>query len=176
MAKKGENLATREDVAEITTTVKEIESQISDQVWSKQRRWELKKEVVISAIGKLAETHSAMRRLEAVYRVKTAEQPQSAALEMLLKHQSAAMDNWQIATREFTKSLFIIDTVCGDDLAKWFYGVDDLLGKAVVDILAEKDVLSVNQITQEVRDGIKTLIVAIRKELAHDEALILPKK
>lgn len=36
-SKKGENLATKEDVAELTTIVREIEAKVSDDVWSRQR-------------------------------------------------------------------------------------------------------------------------------------------
>jgi hypothetical protein len=174
-SEKGKNLATKEDVAEITKTVKEIESQISDQVWSRQRRWELKKEVLVSAIDKLAEAHIAMRRLEAVYRVKLNE-PKSGIEPTLYTHQSEAMDSWQTASRELTKAVFLIDAICPSDLSKVFYGVDELLGAAVRQILDEKDISSVDLITGKVRDGIKALISAMRGELARDEALILPKK
>src|ERR1700688_645275 len=46
MKKKGENLATHEDiklltdqVAAVTTTAKEIEAKISSEVWDRQKRW-----------------------------------------------------------------------------------------------------------------------------------------
>jgi hypothetical protein len=54
--KKGENLATHEDigkvtkqVAAVTTTTEQIKTEISDESWGRQRRWELKREVLIEA-------------------------------------------------------------------------------------------------------------------------------
>ena len=51
LRKKGENLATHEDigklvdqVAAVTETTKEIEARISDEVWGRQRLWEMKRD------------------------------------------------------------------------------------------------------------------------------------
>jgi hypothetical protein len=41
LKRKGENYATKEDVAEITRITKEIEAKISDDTWARQRRWDL---------------------------------------------------------------------------------------------------------------------------------------
>jgi Flp pilus assembly protein CpaB len=50
-AKKGENLATKEDlkdvlvqVKEVTATIEEIKRDISERTWSKQRHWDLKRD------------------------------------------------------------------------------------------------------------------------------------
>ncbi len=52
--KKGENLATKEDFSELKAqtaalaqTTKEIESKIDDQVWNRQRHWELKRDALL---------------------------------------------------------------------------------------------------------------------------------
>ena len=59
LAKKGENLATLEDiqglvdqVAAVTTTTKKIEAEISTGVWDKQKRWDMKREVLFDAAKK----------------------------------------------------------------------------------------------------------------------------
>lgn len=48
--KKGENLATREDIAQITTKQKEIEALISDRFWDRQKQWEMKRDALVRAI------------------------------------------------------------------------------------------------------------------------------
>jgi len=67
---KGENLATHEDIEKlkeqvrvITTTTKEIETKISDEAWSRQKRWELKREVLFEASKRLAQVYDALLRL-----------------------------------------------------------------------------------------------------------------
>lgn len=59
-SKKGENLATHEDIQKlvdqvkaVTKTQEEIKAQISDDLWTRQRRWELKKEVAFELLKEL---------------------------------------------------------------------------------------------------------------------------
>lgn len=66
LKKKGENLATHEDVGKlvdqmtaITQATKTIESSISDKSWDRQKQWELKRDAVFAvmqALGKADET------------------------------------------------------------------------------------------------------------------------
>jgi len=56
LTKKGENLATHEDIDKLVDqvravkqTTREIEAKISDEVWDRQKRWELKREVLFEA-------------------------------------------------------------------------------------------------------------------------------
>jgi len=49
-AKKGENLATKEDIRELTKAAEEIKAKISDDVWDRQRQWELKRDAIITVI------------------------------------------------------------------------------------------------------------------------------
>ena len=70
--KKGENLATHEDIEKlkeqvrvVTTTTKEIEAKISTEVWDRQRRWEMKREVLFEASKSLARVCDALMRINA---------------------------------------------------------------------------------------------------------------
>jgi hypothetical protein len=53
--KKGENRAIREDIEELTKTAKGIEAKISSEVWDRQKRWELKREVLFLATKRLSD-------------------------------------------------------------------------------------------------------------------------
>jgi hypothetical protein len=53
VSKKGENLATKEDVAELTRITKSIEARISEDTWARQRGWELKKEAAFETLKEL---------------------------------------------------------------------------------------------------------------------------
>ncbi len=61
LGKKGENLATHEDidklvdqVGALTKTSKEIEAKISSDMWDRQKRWELKRDVLFEARKQVA--------------------------------------------------------------------------------------------------------------------------
>ncbi len=63
LKRKGENLATHEDVnklleqvSAVTTTTKEIEAKISSEVWERQRKWELRKDAVFEVMRELGTT------------------------------------------------------------------------------------------------------------------------
>jgi hypothetical protein len=76
LKKKGENLATHEDIAllkeqvsAVTMTTEQIKTEISEAAWNRQRRWELKKEVLIGAVNKLAAVEEALLQLHCAVQI-----------------------------------------------------------------------------------------------------------
>lgn len=74
MKKKGENLATKEDIKDLaaqtallTQTAKDIEAQISDKVWNKQRQWEMKRDALVSAVQALGRADAGLLLLASAY-------------------------------------------------------------------------------------------------------------
>jgi hypothetical protein len=61
--RKGENLATKEDIAQLTRIAEGIKADISDDVWGRQRRWELRRDAVLDAIRAHADLESALVKL-----------------------------------------------------------------------------------------------------------------
>src|ERR1700674_5268267 len=81
LRKKGENLATHEDidklvaqVAAVTTTTKEIEAKITSDVWDRQKRWELRREVLFEAARRVSEVDVALLYISAVLKVERPDQ------------------------------------------------------------------------------------------------------
>ena len=71
MQKKGENLATHEDIEKlvdqvkaVTQATKEIETKISGELWNQQRRWELKREVLFEATRRVMAVFEALKTLD----------------------------------------------------------------------------------------------------------------
>jgi hypothetical protein len=70
LKKKGENLATHEDIDKlvdqvraVTTATKEIEERIESSVWSKQRHWEMKRDALFASVQALDRTKTAFVEL-----------------------------------------------------------------------------------------------------------------
>lgn len=70
LKKKGENLATREDieglveqVSAVTKATKEIEAKISSDVWDRQKQWELKRDLLLDAVKRMDELEVRRQRL-----------------------------------------------------------------------------------------------------------------
>ena len=73
--KKGENLATHEDIDKlldqvkaVTEATKKIEAEISGGLWDKQKRWEMKREVLFEATRKISEIDDAISTLSVILR------------------------------------------------------------------------------------------------------------
>src|SRR6266852_1966802 len=67
LKKKGENLATHEDIDKlvdqvraVTQTTKEIEAKISSDVWTMQKQWEMKQEVLFDAAKRIVELDNGL--------------------------------------------------------------------------------------------------------------------
>ena len=70
LRRKGENLATREDIAKITKATEEIKAQISAELWVQQTRWNLKRDIYTRLLENLGEAADALDKMW-----KSAERP-----------------------------------------------------------------------------------------------------
>jgi hypothetical protein len=68
--KKAENLATKEDIAELTKTAKEIEAKIDEKMWDRQRQWEMKREALLEGGRAIADFLATIMRLNAICATK----------------------------------------------------------------------------------------------------------
>jgi hypothetical protein len=80
LKRKGENLATHEDIDKlveqvraVTTATKEIEAKISSDVWDRQKRWEVKREVIFEVTKRIALVQDKLGSLQAVYQTESEE-------------------------------------------------------------------------------------------------------
>ncbi|MGA2218702.1 MAG: hypothetical protein ABSG51_11490, partial [Terracidiphilus sp.] len=60
---KAKNLATKEDIRELTVTVEGIKAEISDQMWDRQKQWELRRDAVLDGVRAHADLESALVNL-----------------------------------------------------------------------------------------------------------------
>ena len=74
LKEKGKNTATKEDfndlkeqTRQLTHATKEIETKIDDQVWNRQRQWEMKKEIFIEATRIAAKADETLARTVSAY-------------------------------------------------------------------------------------------------------------
>jgi hypothetical protein len=74
MKKKGEDRAMKEGFKEVleqtretTTATKSIEARISDDVWNRQKRWEMRRDVVSETAKSVAKTKDALQKMHAIF-------------------------------------------------------------------------------------------------------------
>jgi hypothetical protein len=111
--KKGENLATHEDidklvaqVSVVTQTTKEIEAKISDEVWDRQRKWELKRDLLLDAMKKLGPLPEQLSALHAVYH----------GAQFGDESRIRESQKWDDLVREFDSAIFLAHLVSGPEM------------------------------------------------------------
>jgi hypothetical protein len=119
--KKGENLATHEDidklvdqVSAVTATAKEIEAKISDEMWNRQKQWELRRDVLFEMARKAGRETEAMSRLYAVYNREkiNVEKGLPARTEKRVEVGAA----WNDAAADFEGMQMLVTASCGPEL------------------------------------------------------------
>jgi hypothetical protein len=136
--KKGENLATKEDIGKLTTITKKIESEISDAAWNRQRRWELKRDVLFEAIKRLAEIEEAIVGLQASLKAILQASKNRGTLDDPVGF-GEKIDEWNHAAAGFDDAHLKIAIVCGKETEEAFFKCKLVANDIAMGILNNKD-------------------------------------
>jgi len=119
LKKKGENQAIHEDltnvleqVSAVTTTTKTIEAKISDDVWRRQKHWELKRDVLFEVLRKFRAAEETLVFFDGLMGVH-AENPE---VTHFLKSSVEAGEKWLAASGEFEEAQSLLEAVCDQEL------------------------------------------------------------
>ena len=119
--KKGENLATHEDIQMIleqvkatTRVTKEIEAKISTDVWDRQKRWELKRDAIFSVAKELGSLEDALIGLHSAYTV--AKKQEQANDFVAMQSKTNALSVWSKTQNSFDLANVEIQLVCGEEV------------------------------------------------------------
>lgn len=173
LGKKGQDLATREDmdkvlgeVRALTTTTKGIEGKISGEVWDRQKRWELKRDVLFEAVKKSAAVHQALMKVHALYQAdKTAiarGEPERAGEQ--IKAGGVLLE----ATAELDDTYLLVSLVSGGETRKAL-GEFIPLARDIGMKLTERQPDALQESRGEVSKKLAAVTAAVRKELEIDK-------
>lgn len=122
LKKKGENLATHEDidklvpqVAAVTQAAKGIEAEISSDVWDRQKRWEMKRDVLFSAARAFASLDDTLTSYGSVFAHK--EEPDNLALS---EARNKSSRRWFDVSTKFDEARLLVATVCSKETKEAF--------------------------------------------------------
>jgi hypothetical protein len=145
LKKKGENLATHEDLEDLVTEMKavtratkEIEAKISSEVWDRQKHWEIRREILFEAIRRLAELEDALLALDAYVQVEISEGKKDTDhgwLELKLERKV----RWSKATAAFDETLVFVGTLCKPETLKAFSDLNLPLKKIGQKLSVDRD-------------------------------------
>ncbi len=158
LKKKGENLATHEDidklvvqVAAVTQKTKEIEAKISNDMWERQRKWEVKREALFEATKELANVEYALASLSMAHGIAGNSLDRQKAVEISNK-----------ALLDFNRAKKIALLVCSKDVGQSFERVTKSIGN-VADAAAR--IGDKSEPLSSLIEKIADLSAAIRREL-----------
>jgi hypothetical protein len=118
LKKKGENLATHEDIAKlvdqvsaVTTTAKEIEAKIEGEAWDRQRRWELKRDVLFEINKSISQMVESLTTFYGIVQTDI-----STMREPRFDKRGEAYKKFNKAAGRFDQSAFQAQLVCGREV------------------------------------------------------------
>jgi hypothetical protein len=161
LKKRAENLATRKDIEDLTRKVEVIKAEISEGVWSRQKRWELKREVLFEATKRLREIDDALQGLD------TRLQHDQKSGETTLGEYSAT---YLSAAAKFYETILLVGIGCSKETEgalKGFLGEINQVMSAIVD---DRNTSIYKQSQEVIFKSLVAAQTAIRKELGIDNA------
>lgn len=174
LKKKGENLATHEDldklveqVRAVTTTTKEIEAKISTSVWDRQKRWEMKRDVLFEATKRLVAVQNALRALESAYQVHRQRERRGEAVSLDAKEQAGA--KWMDVSRIFDETCLLMGVACGKEVKDACDDVREFAGRIALGIYNENLEIYAKSVHELAKKSFAAMH-AIRKELETDKS------
>jgi len=172
LKKKGENLATHEDVDKlvaqmraVTQATKEIESKISNEVWKQQKKWELKREVLFEATRRLSEIDDVLLSLNTVLEPANGMAEESGYAEAKYERTT----KWRRASTAFDETRLFIGIVCGTETIEAFDTVGNLTNMIAAKI-TQKDRSYYKTSMADLLKSLAKARLAIRKELGTDSS------
>lgn len=169
---KGTNLATHEDIDKVveqvravTQTAKEIEAKISDAVWDRQRRWEMKRDALFSALKAMAAINEALVRLRAV--LSTFATPDNVTPWNLEIRER--MELWRTASKEFDEVKLLVMVICDKTTVGAIDGFSQLANNVCMAMLNEHNPAKYDERAAELAGTLFAARAAIRNELGIED-------
>lgn len=168
-AKKGENLATKEDIAQITKVQEEIKAQISDDMWDRQRQWELRRDAVLDAIRAHADLESAMVNLNSSLSASEKWHTDKTDAEL-----NAAIQGFRSSRTSFRRACLIANLAVGAQFSNAMSAYFLLTGKVGKEMTLQKCLLDSAK-NKELALGGNDVILSARQALGIKDAGDLPR-
>lgn len=172
--KKGENLATKEDmkdvleqVSQVTATTKKIEAEITSDVWNRQKHWELRRDVLFEATKRLAELDDALLARDAVMQMVEKDRTNKKEVDVdaeWAEQTATRTARWGKASVAFEETRLLVGIVCGNETKHAFDELVLLTNDIAAGIIG-KNTQIYTKSQAELGHKLIAVRLAIRKEL-----------
>jgi len=166
--KKGENLATHEDLEDlveqmkaVTEATKTIEAAISDKVWDRQKHWELKRDALFATLEALGEADDAIVAVASASKGSRDKNPQFAQAQQAKVGERCI--EWFTAMSRFDAKRRIASLVCTMETVSLLHSVSRQMRVSTPQIVEGK--FDYSDIMPSLQKAIVEATNAARKEL-----------
>jgi len=170
LKKRAENLATRDELDKLieqmkatTEATKAIESRIDDQVWNKQRQWELKREALLGGAWAVNDFMVAVMKVNAAFAIEE-RQGDIAFGTQLANHQTEAMTILNKASYDFQRAQVLVSVVSGIETQTAFVSMEEIL-KRISSQVVDGNTTIFKELMPLVMTAATAITNAIRKDL-----------
>ena len=177
LKKKGENLATHEDLDKLvvqleatTEATKRIEAKISNELWDRQRQWEMKQHALLEGARAIADFLASIQKLDAVCATRSgaSESADAQYLNALDRRTTDALDAANNASTTFKRAQLIVAIVCGKETRSAFLKIERVYNNIALKIV-EGDTEFLEETIPKLQEIGSELTLAIRRELGFNE-------
>ena len=174
LRKKGENKAIHEDIGKlvdqmkaVTQATKEIEAKISDDVWARQRRWELRRDILLQTMDEIANMQGPLAGVAAAA-MSLEDATDEGRKQTAPQRMQAASDALGVAMPNIFKAMYRVQLVCGPDVQKHVLRVQNLMFSAY-QLITRGQARDAIRMTGDIGHATEETQAAIRHELGMDE-------
>jgi hypothetical protein len=163
--KFGPRVLPLDNLAAVTKATKEIEARISDEVWDRQKRWELKRDVLLEAAKRLAELDTALSTFASTLNVQP---PQDIEGNKIWRQKfSERLQRCTNAFDAFDDTIVLAAVVSSAQTKDAF---DDFItfANSIATAVGQKDATIYRNSLTELTEKFRAARTAIRKELEID--------
>jgi hypothetical protein len=170
LKKKGENLATHEDINKlvdqvraVTQATKEIEAKISDEVWNRQRLWEMKRDLLIATVKLVGQSITTLSTYFTVYR-RSQNAPEHE-LQIWAERRLDSGAKWDACYVELMQTAAVIEMACDQNTKIAYRQYFSTIGRLTAAALDGDSSIGTTEFAEQLEYIQQVILSAIRSEL-----------
>ncbi len=162
----GEDFAAQQSIQKLTATVENIKAAISDDVWDRQRQWEMRRDAVYDAWRALHELHTSLFNILSVFSHPIPNYGNDEDLKnSLLSTRSQAADQFDACKTTYYHANNLARLVMGNEFPKLFCAYAKQAEQIANEIMNGNTGSFTPERSKELAEKINDILQGARKEL-----------
>jgi hypothetical protein len=169
LKKKGENLATHEDLRKLvqqveatTIATKSIEAKITNEVWDRQRQWEMKRDAVFDFVSAIVAADDALNTFASAIELERGDSNPERWVEQRAITSTAM--NEALDRFDYKRTIALL--VCNKSTHAALLKMSQIL-RGAVERIRNETAVSYTDVSREIRPALARVLMCARKEVGY---------